>query len=239
MKRPVVRVALAVENLVKRPGVDADLEGQRRVAAVFLEPDSVDRLNECLKCHRYMTDLSVTVSRHDSHVNSESHGSHVGLASNVVPVGKQERPWNELDVLVSTRAEVYNGRWQDLAALIGMTYESLLRAMKAGTFDYENCLKLAAVLGLAPAAVFRAARKAEFAELLERIAGPIVPLSALDRAILEAWQAAPPPQREIVRLVLNVSLAKKKKGRRAAKHHSSFHPSASVGDRSRKNPRLS
>jgi hypothetical protein len=58
-----------------------------------------------------------------------------------------------------------------LAKAIGMTESGFSRAAKAGTFDVENCLRLALETGEAPGVVFELAGKGHVHHLLVQLYG--------------------------------------------------------------------
>lgn len=58
-----------------------------------------------------------------------------------------------------------------LAKNIGMTESGFSRAVRAGTFDVENCLKLADETGESAASVLRMAGKEHIHDLIERLYG--------------------------------------------------------------------
>lgn len=72
-----------------------------------------------------------------------------------------------IDRLVKERYKTYGA----LAKAIGMTESGFSRAAKAGTFEVENCLRLADVTGESAAAVLRMAGKEQIHELIERLYG--------------------------------------------------------------------
>jgi hypothetical protein len=63
----------------------------------------------------------------------------------------------------------------ELAKVIGMTDSGFSRAARAGTFDVENCLKLAHETGQSPAVVFEIAGKAQINALIEQLYGKARP----------------------------------------------------------------
>lgn len=109
---------------------------------------------------------------------------------------------NELQEFLVARKEKY-GTLQDLAISINLSYSGLLRAVKAGTFDEENCLRLAEVLGEEPPIVCRAAKKPELADQLERLYGHVKPPNPKERKLLDAWSALTEKSREIIWMTMN------------------------------------
>jgi hypothetical protein len=76
-------------------------------------------------------------------------------------------------------------RYKTVAALakaIGMTESGFSRAMKAGTFEAENCLLLAYETGAAPGDVLTMAGKAQLHQLIEKLYGKARPEMAPDVA---------------------------------------------------------
>lgn len=70
--------------------------------------------------------------------------------------------------------ELVKTRYKTVAALakaIGMTESGFSRAMKAGTFEVDNCLRLADETGASAASVLRMANKAQVNDLIERLYG--------------------------------------------------------------------
>lgn len=67
-----------------------------------------------------------------------------------------------------------------LADAIGMTDSGFGRAVKAGTFDLENLLRLANETGESPATVMRLAGKAEVNTLIEKLYGQARPATDPD-----------------------------------------------------------
>lgn len=76
------------------------------------------------------------------------------------------RAW--VDRLVSSRY----GTVAALAKAVGMTESGFSRAVKAGTLDVENCLRLALETGETPGEVFRRAGKPRIHQLILQLYGP-------------------------------------------------------------------
>jgi hypothetical protein len=74
-----------------------------------------------------------------------------------------------IDRLVKDRYKTYGA----LATRIGMTDSGFSRAAKAGTFDVENCLKLAHETGESAETVLEMAGKRQVHELIERLYGKV------------------------------------------------------------------
>ncbi len=77
----------------------------------------------------------------------------------------QLREW--VETLVRDRYKTV----RSLAEAIGMTESGFSRAVKAGTFDVENCLKLANETGESAATVLQIAGKEQIHELIEKLYG--------------------------------------------------------------------
>lgn len=73
-----------------------------------------------------------------------------------------------IDTLVAERYKTTRA----LATAIGMTESGFSRAVKAGTFEVENCLRLALETGAPAADVFTMAGKGHVNALIERLYGP-------------------------------------------------------------------
>jgi hypothetical protein len=96
---------------------------------------------------------------------------------------------NPLQELLKARKGKY-GTIQDLAVSMKLSYSGLLRGVKKGTLDDQNILRLAELIGEAPANVFRAANRLEIADQFDRLYGPgIKPPSLMERKVLDAWSA--------------------------------------------------
>lgn len=70
--------------------------------------------------------------------------------------------------------QLVSGRYKTVSALaksIGMTESGFSRAMKAGTFEIENCLRLADETGESPTTVLRMAGKTLINDLIEKLYG--------------------------------------------------------------------
>jgi hypothetical protein len=106
------------------------------------------------------------------------------------------------------RAAKNEGSQVALARALGIDPTRISRLMKGrgdyARLNFENCLRLAAILGEAPARVLRAAGHAEQAVLVERLCG--VPsdegsLKSSEWELLQMWRALP-AQRQAALLTL-------------------------------------
>jgi hypothetical protein len=109
---------------------------------------------------------------------------------------------NELREFLEARKEKY-GTLQDLAISMDLSYSGLLRGVKAGTLDEENCLRLAEVLGEEPPIVCRAAKKPKLADQLDRLYGRVKPPDPKERKLLDAWRTLTEKSRDIIWMTMN------------------------------------
>lgn len=91
-------------------------------------------------------------------------------------------------------AELVRTRYGTVKALahrIGMTESGFSRAAKAGTFDVENCLRLALETGECAATVFQRAGKIDVHGLITRLygEGASTPLSRPEQELVQAFRA--------------------------------------------------
>jgi hypothetical protein len=87
------------------------------------------------------------------------------------------------------------GNAQRLAAALGMTLSAFQRGRAQGTYNTENCLRLAAETGEPPSEVLRAAGKGKIADLIESLYGQST-VSPAGRQLLDRWATLTPKSRD-------------------------------------------